>query len=231
MDATDRMKTYETDGHIELVDGSKFKPDGSNATGFIWNVDTIAHALGQQARYTGHAKFRYSVAEHSVLVSLLSDHLNIGDPFEALMHDAHESVMGDLAKPWKSFVAGWSEAEKMASDSLRSAFGLPLEESPEVKQLDMTALFIEAYFLMKSRGEGWVDPLNLRPRALELIQRDGFRIQGLNEKDAKNVFLARYAQVAPQPLQWWAQQDQDEGWIERDLEQRAKYDGLLDERG
>src|ERR1700739_1716912 len=56
-----------------------------------WDVAAIAHALGQTARYRGNSDEFYSVAEHSVLVSLLMQEITGGDPREGLFHDATES--------------------------------------------------------------------------------------------------------------------------------------------
>lgn len=196
----------DTDAYIELSDGSKYYPNEP----FDWKVDTMAHALGNQCRYTGHCRHFYSVAEHSVLCSLLSEELGLGDPFEALMHDAHESVITDMASPWKPHLPDYVAAERQAEESLRSQFNLPLQMSDEAKQIDMLALFIEAHYLIPSKGQDWQDPLGVRVRAMKLV-KEGWRVQGLDPEMAKNAFLRRYHALAKnRPEPWWKQLDADE---------------------
>lgn len=60
-------------------------------------IEDIAHALSQINRYTGHTKTPYSVAQHSLLMSCL----DICDPLVALLHDAAEAYIGDVATPLK----------------------------------------------------------------------------------------------------------------------------------
>ena len=65
-------------------------------------IEDIAHALAMQCRFNGHTKEFYSVAEHSLNVARIVNHLT-SDPktvMHALMHDAHEAYLGDLPGPW-----------------------------------------------------------------------------------------------------------------------------------
>jgi hypothetical protein len=58
----------------------------------------IAHSLALLPRYTGHTVNPVSVAEHSVYVS---QHVPASLAFPALMHDAAEAYLNDLAAPNK----------------------------------------------------------------------------------------------------------------------------------
>ena len=184
-----------TDGYIELYSGSRFTP---GSRGHQWKVEDIAHSLGNQCRYTGHCRNFYSVAEHSVLCSLLAEETGLCDPFEALMHDAHESVISDMAAPWKPHLPEFSEAEQKCAEDLRAHFGLPLQTTPGCKRVDYLALFIEARFLIHSKGEGWVDPLNLRPEALKLVER-GWHPGCLEPAQAKQAFLRAFHELETVP--------------------------------
>lgn len=198
------------EGYIELASGARYPFDQGES--FAWNIEDIAHSLGNQCRYTGHCRHFYSVAEHSVLCSLLAEELGLCDPFEALMHDAHESVVGDRASPLKPYTPDYSAIEDVAERDLRARFGLPERITEGCKKVDYIALFIEAYFLIKSKGEGWVDRLNVRVDALKLVKRDGWRVTGMDPVQAKNAFLRRYKELTKDRDMgdpWWVAVDQD----------------------
>jgi hypothetical protein len=77
----------------------------------IW-IDDIAHSLALQCRYNGNIQHCYSVAEHSVKLSYMVDHHNL----EALMHDAAETYLGDVSRPFQDamgpeFKARYKEIE------------------------------------------------------------------------------------------------------------------------
>lgn len=159
-----------------------------------WEIRSIAHALSQNARYNGNAKFFYSVAEHSVLVSLLMEELALGDPMEGLLHDAHESIISDVPSPWKSILPDYRTLEGRLEGSLRSHFGLNTEKSEGVKRADWLALFIEAEALIPEEGADFVDSNGLRPQALKLA-RQGWHINGFEWKRARTLFLTRYDEL------------------------------------
>jgi len=195
----------DMDSYIELHSGAHYTPN--KKAHFRWDITDIAHALGNQCRYTGHCRHFFSVAEHSVLCSLLAEDLGYCDPFEALMHDAHESVISDMAAPWKPHLPDYREAEAIAEMDLRAHYGLPPETTPGCKHVDYLALYIEAYFLMRSKGEDWVDPLGVRVEALKLIKNHGWHLTGLDPVQGKNAFLRRFKDVETVPNRWWEQQD------------------------
>lgn len=208
----------DTDSYIELASGARYYPGQPHT----WDIEDIAHALGNQCRYSGHCRHFYSVAEHSVIVSLLAEELKLCDPFEALMHDAHESVVTDMASPWKPHLPDYVKAERNAAESLRLRYELPLQVSDGCKRADMLALFMEAHFLMKSKGEGWVDILGVRVDALKLVRRDGWRIQGLDPQQAKNAFLVRYRELMKK-------RHLDAWWVDVDMD--LKYQTIENKRG
>jgi len=183
-----------TDDYIELCSGRRFPLK----TPWAWDVEEIAHALGNQCRYTGHVTEFYSVAEHSTLCAALAEETGLCDPFEALMHDAHESLLGDMAKPWKNLIAGYNDIELALETDMRRHYGLPTEVTPGCKKIDMIALFLESRTLMRSKGEGWQDPMHMRPLAYSLHEA-GWKVRKLSPKDARNAFIRAYKELETVP--------------------------------
>jgi hypothetical protein len=116
----------------KVVDLSRFDEDDVC-------IEDIAHALSNIVRFTGHAKAPYTVAQHSVMVSMLSgEHALCG-----LLHDATEAYLGDVSSPLKSLLPDYREAEERAHKVIAGAFGLPYPLPREVKDADRQALLIE----------------------------------------------------------------------------------------
>lgn len=90
-------------------------------------VEEIAHALAQINRFTGHCRRPYSVAEHSLLVCDLARHEGASpvQQLAALMHDAHEAYVGDMASPLKWMLGhSWEQLERQEAYKLHQAFGI-----------------------------------------------------------------------------------------------------------
>jgi hypothetical protein len=181
---------YKDNAYIHTQDGRFY---ASNPT---WSLNAIAHALGQTARYRGNCDEFYSVAEHSVLVSLLMEHVVGGDPYEGILHDATESILPDVSAPFKQLFPDLRAVDKRFEASLRAHFGLGADKSQECAKADWIALFIESAQILPNRGQDFEDPYNFRPQALKLREQQGWKIQCLNWKTAKRVFLERFEQVS-----------------------------------
>jgi 5'-nucleotidase len=118
-------------------------------------IDDIAYSLSNIARWTGHADRSpsghvYSVAQHSVLVALIAPgHAKLA----ALLHDAPEYLLADLARPIKvnsGLGHIYKEVECRLAGRIETAFGLAdgaLEHS-DVKRADTAMLLVEARHLM-----------------------------------------------------------------------------------
>src|SRR4029077_5060854 len=79
-------------------------------------VEDIAHSLAQLCRWTGHTKFHYSVAQHSVYASLICPEEYA---FDCLMHDSSEAYLGDMNRPLKHYTAAgpaYKEIEEKVED-------------------------------------------------------------------------------------------------------------------
>lgn len=112
-------------------------------------IEEIAHALAQINRFTGHALRPYSVAEHSLLVAAIADSEGATpvQKLAALLHDAHEAYVGDLAspskwaigEPWQAFEHGQEVAVHQAL-GIRSAM---VSNAARIKRWDLIALATE----------------------------------------------------------------------------------------
>ncbi|MDH4449912.1 MAG: HD domain-containing protein [Rhodoferax sp.] len=114
----------------------------------------ISHSLAQINRFTGHCKRPYSVAEHSLLVSDLAQ--QDGAPtrvvLAALLHDAHECIVGDVASPLKAELGEvWQALEAREQTRLQEQFGIATVSqlyAKQIKHWDLVALATERADLM-----------------------------------------------------------------------------------
>jgi hypothetical protein len=130
------------------------------------DIRDIAHALSMKCRFTGHTRYHYSVAQHSLLVCLLATHRGYPEHVirQALLHDATEAYLPDVASPLKrvlwvsadpqnagpggSTMLSFKEAENRLQACIFEAFGLPKQEDPLIKVLDADVYRAEKWALM-----------------------------------------------------------------------------------
>jgi hypothetical protein len=119
-----------------------------------FDIRDIAGGLSRKCRFNGQCNRFYSVAEHSVMVARLMSQVYGGDPLEGLLHDGSEAYLPDVPSPYKHVLPDLSAMDKRVESALRAHFKLAPEKSPACARADMTALLIEAYYLLPSRGTG-----------------------------------------------------------------------------
>ena len=124
--------------NMQLASGKPFFPLDPRPDEI--DIEDIAIALSRICRFGGHTKSFYSVAEHSILVSLLvpDEHR-----LTALLHDATEAYIGDMIRPLKSQIPQFSEIENNIWSAIAERFSLPVEMPSCVKDADVLALAIE----------------------------------------------------------------------------------------
>ena len=103
----------------------------------------IAHALANICRYTGHCKEFFSVAQHSVYVSVYASPENA---LWGLLHDASEAYLCDVARPVKrsDFMKGYCNVEEKLMRVIAEKFGLRWPMPEEISLLDNRFLMTEA---------------------------------------------------------------------------------------
>lgn len=159
-------------------------------------IEDIAHALSMQCRYTGHLRTFYSVAEHSVRVSLLCDP---ADALWGLLHDAGEAYLVDVARPIKRLpmMSAYRAGEADLQTAIALRFGLSAIEPVSIKRADMMLATIEARDLLPEMlpqyahdwWERWQDWTPLIEGCSVMITRPW------SPAEAEERFLARFDEL------------------------------------
>lgn len=159
---------------------------------FRWQdvrITDIIPALAKLCRYNGHVDRFYSVAEHSVLVSLFAELRGDKEAIvPGLYHDAHEAYMGDIASPHKAMIGpSFWQFEIDFERPVREYLGLkdvPTEVWKRVREYDILILHRELRNLREILPD-WYDPHQER-MVPALIQP-----MGLEWREAEQLFWDR----------------------------------------
>lgn len=157
-----------------------------------WDIREIAHALSQICHFAGQIKTFYSVAQHSCEVAAMLIH--VGEPEAAawgLMHDAAESMLGDMVSPVKRLVgAEYRCLEKAHLAQIAKQFDLPAEIPAIVKQMDQRVVAAEAHL--------WCHPEFARQRfPLSAEMKEVMRLMRppVPPSQARDMFLMHYSEI------------------------------------
>jgi len=155
-------------------------------------VEDIAHHLSRICRYTGAPDYRipngfYSVAEHSVFVALKAP---VQHRMAALLHDAAEAYIGDLARPLKYMkgMDAYRDLDTKIERVIAKKFGLEYPWNPIIKDLDNRIIVDEKQTFIKDPDwssedcERW----GVGTEAL------GVQLRGWLPNDAEEAFLQTY---------------------------------------
>lgn len=149
------------------------------------NIEDIAHALSHQCRFAGHVKEFYSVAQHSVMVSVAAvggaDRVRVAK--WGLLHDAAEAYLVDVPTPVKRYLSEYKEAEERLQDAIAEAFGLTGKIPDAVHYADRVVLATEMRDLMPV-----ADNTELPPPLVA-------KVVGMSPIAAKTQFMTRFRQL------------------------------------
>lgn len=170
-----------TDDFIETSTGRKFhlmNPSPSEV-----DIRDIAKGLANTCRFGGQTKWHYSVAQHSLLVSLLVPRFQA---LEALLHDAAEAYIGDMVRPMKvnADLGDYLAIEERVEWAIREHFGLESIKTQAIKNADMQILAAERDRMMPGDTGDW--------QCLEGIKPASVVIHRMTPEEAFREFLDRY---------------------------------------
>jgi len=167
---------------IQTYTGKRFSPLEPNHKDIC--VEDVAHSLAMKCRFSGHTKEFYSVAQHSVLVSL---HCNPKDNLWGLLHDASEAYLVDMPTPLKILpeFEWFRKAEDRVQAAVCKAFNLPEEQPESTHYADKVLLYTEKRDLMGALD--WNQPMPYPPLTDTIV--------ALPPREAKALFLQRYYDI------------------------------------
>ena len=169
---------------IQTFSGIAFKPFEPKP-GMISLVD-IAHALSMICRFNGHSNKFYSVAEHCVR---MSEEVRPAVAIHALLHDAAEAYVSDVARPIKPHLPMFKVIEDGIMNAIYEHFGLQIDPviEAEIKCADLGMLATERLQLMKLEAPEWDSLKGIPPYNITL--------ECWQPLKAELAFLARFRRL------------------------------------
>lgn len=150
-------------------------------------IDDIAHALSNVCRWGGRVREFLSVAQHSVHVAQIVERTRPQHALRALLHDAAEAYLGDIATPIKRHLdvhrhgshEPFFDTEWRVLDAIGEAFGLGrFVEMKVIHDADALALATEARDLMG--GLTWPGMVETNEPVIEPLSPRAARAQFLS---------------------------------------------------
>jgi uncharacterized protein len=202
---------------MQTFTGKRFWPLDPRPEDF--DLEAIAHALSNLCRFGGHTRTLYTVGEHSVRVSYVTEVLldEVRAPkhgavyldeetteaalilLGALFHDATEAYLLDMPRPLKVHLPDYRTIYDGVDRALAGAFGLDVASfhSPLVKRADDILLATEARDLMKMSvnnppfAGALAGEIEERKKAWMLTEPLAERLNPWPQAIVKDRFLAR----------------------------------------
>lgn len=186
------------DSWIKTYTGRRFYPFAPRVEDI--DIDDIAHPLAKAGRFSGHLTdidWLYTVGQHSCHV-----HDLVKSPrakFWALMHDAPEAYIGDMASPIKWFFPDFDAMEDVLAAKIIKRFNIPFDSDieHEVKQVDNWIGFQEGeQMLHNSEVEVWQAQI-VRPTT---FKGDKMVFPKWTPRQTRKEFLERFVICCNQEL-------------------------------
>lgn len=148
------------------------------------DIEDIAHGLSHVCRFAGQSNRFYSVAEHSVYVSMV---VPPSMALHGLLHDAAEAYVGDVTAPLKRLLINYKLIEERAHLAIFDHFNLDPVMPPEIKEADLRMLATEQLVLMPPHDDEWALIAGIKP-----YDR---KIECMPPEQAKGFFMRRFEEL------------------------------------
>lgn len=160
------------------------------------HIADIAHALSMKCRFTGHCRRFISVAEHSLVVSKLVPQ---DSALAALLHDATEAYLPDIASPVKQ-QATYSRhkvKEKLLEATIFFKFNIFEIDTIAIKLADNVAVGVEALYNLTGfdTAQHWEWVRDIHDANPELVAKAVGLYRHLRPEDAEAAFLHRWQEL------------------------------------
>lgn len=112
----------------------------------MFEIEDIIHALGHVPRFTGHTRYHYSVLHHSLqCAEMIIDQTGFVYGINklvrtALLHDASEAYLSDIASPIKQHLPDYYIIEDRLMKVISEKFDFYWPIPDEVKRVDLVRL-------------------------------------------------------------------------------------------
>ena len=143
--------------YITTYGGTHFVPTDPRPEDI--HITDIAHALSLICRGNGQVKTFFSVGQHCINCAREAEARGYSDRLvlACLLHDASESYMSDIPRPFKQYLKEYNEMEEKLLDMIYTKYlGSPLtpEEQQLLKQIDDDLLYFDLTELLNEPGNG-----------------------------------------------------------------------------
>lgn len=163
------------------------------------DIEDISLGLCGESRFNNQYGFTlspntYTVAQHSIYASLL---VPPGYALYALLHDASEAYMRDIATPLKTLLPEYRKIEEKVQGAIFQRFGLPARIPEEarawVKRVDLRLLLTERNALFSEAQCVASSKLDWPGKGLEPYRF--LRLERFAPQAVHSQFLQRYASI------------------------------------
>jgi 5'-deoxynucleotidase YfbR-like HD superfamily hydrolase len=162
---------------IQMLSGARVGFTNPNPDEIL--IGDIAHSLAGQPRFNRNTWTNYSVGQHSILVASL---LPFGLQLWGLLHDAGESVTGDIPYPIKQTIKEYCPEFSYFEQNLQSViyekYGLKGEEPEELREIDRRMALTEGRQL-HGNTEGWYEDGIYESYNFNIIPWDEFVVKDM----------------------------------------------------